>query len=531
MEHASWHFFIPLETALPVPDGYCSIKHSTGLVSVSGGTQYEPRPDAVFFKFSHETVLTSPFPGIEAVEKAVNKRKVRSANEIEEETRFPDQLVVSVVEIAISKKYVSMAERPDSQDDNISGAFDHALESLNIWLQALSMVAGKPIPSVRREALPPVSLVCSGLFEPWELNGDSLPRVSPERVFMLNHNIPDIGSAPEPAERLDGWMDAALASVAIPGPFSVANRLKVEAEYFRISQGNYQVSVILYAASCESFLNELLLHLLWEDNNRPEDTLGYFVNTGRKGKNGKWRNRGITDVVINYLLPLLTSYSDGQDLPGPVVAWSEKIAKLRNSIVHGAHYPSVEEMSACVDAYSGLMDYICECIFVVRDRFKFTALSILGEKGLVDGGVWDEFSHLEKSLEDVYVRYRAFRRWSDHATNIHRGLVKIGETADAESGKLLLVEVEGYEERVYAVHSDGVFAAEVPLDLYVESAVYKRLKAFTEDEIKMDQTVKSSFELGGYELPSGAKWNLYAYDVIPGPPVMFDEFYKSDNDR
>lgn len=341
VNYASWHFFIPLETALPVDDGYQSVKHPSGWVRERNEDE-KPRPDGVFFKFHHEYIDTRPFPGLDASLRVLDKRSIGKREQNTEDMFLMPPLIVTVAEVVVSKEYRDpLASEGDV--DGMSDAFDFAIEQLNVWLKAISHVAGRPFPQVRRESLPPMLLTASGLYEPRDLDGRTPPRVKAESIFNLNTNIPVMGSPPLPAERLDGWMDAALASVSIPGPFSSSFGLRAEAEHYHQVLGNYQVAVILYAAACESMFSELLQHLLWEENTRPEDAARCFLKNPNQDKN-RPVPISITGLVRTKLLPKLLGTLIQRDLPPQVESWRDNIAELRNNVVHAAHYPSVEEV-------------------------------------------------------------------------------------------------------------------------------------------------------------------------------------------
>lgn len=523
VNYASWHFFIPLETALPVDDGYQSVKHPSGWVRERDEDE-KPRPDGVFFKFHHEYVETRPFPGLDASLRVLDRRSIDKMRQNDGDMFPVPPLVVTVAEVVVSKEYRDpLASEGDV--DGMSDAFDFAIEQLNIWIQAISRIAGRPFPQVRRESLPPQLLIASGLYEPWDLDGRTLPRVKSENLFNLNFNVPVMGSPPLPAERLDGWMDAALASVSVPGPFAASSSLQTEAEHYHQVLGNYQVAVILYAAACESMFSELLQHLLWEENTRPEDAARYFLRNPNQARN-RLVPKSITALVKTNVLPKLLGGSRKGDLPPEIESWIENISELRNHVVHAAYYPSVQEIKKCVSAYDELMQYIADRLFEARHGHEYTALSFLGEKGLAERGVWSEFQNLESHLSEVYERYGAFRRWSMHLDNFRSRSSLIGEPADSDSSKMYLIRHKSGDEYAYAVHAAGSVATKIPSDYYRRGSKYDQISEQRLEELPLDPAVVVSDDPGGFDLPAEATWDNFVYDVIPGPPTMFNQLMR-----
>lgn len=519
MKLPSWHFFIPLDSALPVEDNYISVKHPSGYVEKDGDIS-EPRPDGVFFIFHQELVEAHPFPRLDAAMKSLEKRRIGTSEG--GDIVNISHLAITVAEVVVSKYYKNGTEEKDTPD-HLSDAFDFALEQLNTWIKALALISDSSIPLVRRESLPSQLVVAAGAYAPWELEYTKIPRVRPDNILLLNWNMPTLGSFPEPIPDLDDWMGAALASVDVPGPLIASANIRKEADHYYHRVGNYQISAILYASSCESFFDELLQHLLWEEGLRPENSAPKFLSNGRGGK-GYAQPKSITSLVKKELLPKLVGNLLEGKVPEEIELWIEKISTLRNRVIHSSYQPTASEMKDCCSAYSTLMDFISDRLFAVREKYRYTALSFLGEKGLTRRGVWEEFRDMESNLPSVYKRYRAFRRWSDHVSAFREIPDIFGSLAKSDEARMFLVVRRSGDRRAFAVHSSGTVATELSIDSLQESEAYCRLSSHDVNKLNMDPTVLVSNDTSGFDIPEGTHWDLYSYDVVPGPQCMFENY-------
>lgn len=172
------------------------------------------------------------------------------------------------------------------------------------------------------------------------------------------------------------------------------------------------------------------------------------------------------------------------------------------------------------------MQYIVDSVFDDRHEHEYTALSFLGEKGLAERGVWTEFQHLEKQLSEVYERYRAFRRWSEHLDNFRSDRSLIGQPADSKNSQMYLIRYKSGEEYAYAVHTAGSVETRIPSDYYHGGGKYDQMREHRLEQFPLDPVVLISDDPGGFDLPAEATWDNFVYDVIPGAPTMFNQLMR-----
>lgn len=118
------------------------------------------------------------------------------------------------------------------------------------------------------------------------------------------------------------------------------------------------------------------------------------------------------------------------------------------------------------------------------------------------------------------VRYKAFQLWSEHVGTFRKQPLLLNSPVSADECKIYLVQL-GKNEEVFGVHSSSSAAIRIPIKEISSSQTYKQLRS--NPESGLDPRIIMSPEYGGFNVPNGANWYLYTYDVLPEPSFMFTD--------
>ena len=153
--------------------------------------------------------------------------------------------------------------------------------------------------------------------------------------------------------------------------------------------------MILVAAACEVLLDVLLLALLWESGQTPEEAASLFrlgESITRRIKTHYHRRIGGTWQL---------------DQPGPVRGWFERVADLRNRCLHTGLRPSRDDAIAAMDSGDALRLFIIERLKDSTNvkKFPLTANFFLDSKG--------DTSQYERIM-------REWTTWCDEVTRLRQ---------------------------------------------------------------------------------------------------------------
>ena len=507
----AWHFFIPLPDPIPQRDGRCYVRRPSGLFEGDNGPQFAP--DSVCI-ITHSVVEEAPSSvELKAVQSVVSNRcNVRTTEGEWTESTLRD---VTVAEIVVSKQLADDLVGPDALQDQITFAFELALNRLNQWLGAVSLAIGQPVTKVRREALPHQIPFGEGRFEPWELETRKPGRVQITGQFVINSNFPGGGQAIGHSSEFDHWIDAALLNLDVPGPFVRAQELRSQAEIYRKMTGDYKVAIILFATACESLVDDLLQHLYWEGNLSPHEAAENFIN--RRKKSNFVQPKSISSLVTNDLYQLLTGLSWQSQKNPAVERWLSQVVSVRNDIVHNAKEPGYIDMVACEEGLEFFHGFLADAVFRLREEYPLTALAYLGEGDLSRRGDWERFRAFEQSFDQVRDRLERFRRWSNHLAAIRRDPAIFGSRANAERGSAHVVFQDGVAGKTYVVHENETVCLELPVE---QAEKFEPFKKILDSPAPSDEFAVAKYhEKGGFQLPAGARWELYVYETIRPFPI------------
>lgn len=503
---ASWHFFLPLLDVLPLPHGKVTLKTPTGMIYNSLGEARE-LPDGVAIithqVFAQDTTGTFE----EAVSKSLTTR-ITSSQRVAAPSTVQVSKPVTVIEVVVSQRFSKTGDWQGRS--NREDAFGHAVAMANEWISALSLALQKPLAKVRVELLPSALPVGIGLFEPWEIHPGKLARLKIDDWMQLREARPVVSTYPPQPEELNLWIEAALINHAERGPFVRSSELLEEAIRQQKETGEYEIAMILYAASCESAIDELVQHLLWEQQRAPHEASEFFLRSRAKAnKGGTPVPESVVSLMKKKALCLLRgSTSVSTEEPKPLRQWIKFVVEPRNHVIHGGKRVTLEEIESCEWAFLEFQDWVKDEVFASRSRFPLTTIALLGEVQLVERGEWERFAPIEQSLSQLRTRLQTFRRWSEMVISLRSSPTLIGQLVEPEQSVLQVVVSEEGPKESFLVHAGGAVVSRLPPEITQE--IGRRVHFRPE--------AGSVIQLLDYELDflTGREvWETYRYEISP----------------
>lgn len=145
-------------------------------------------------------------------------------------------------------------------------------------------------------------------------------------------------------------------------------------------RGDTRAAAIFLGLACERLLDDLLSHLMWEDGDAPEEAPATFLD-----------QEGIANRVRRAFHPRLKGSGWTTESPGPVADWWNKVAKIRNQVVHGAYNPTDQEIEDGNDATQRLLRFIGDSLvdrINKEGKYRLTAVALLAEASLRRRHAW-----------------------------------------------------------------------------------------------------------------------------------------------
>ena len=154
------------------------------------------------------------------------------------------------------------------------------------------------------------------------------------------------------------------------GLFMSHNDLYRDALVAHYRSGNYRDAVLLYAISLESLIDELIMHLHWEEGLTPEASAAR-VN----------ERESIIKRVARELSRIGGQWSVAVD--GPIKEWHEKIVLPRNRVVHASYRPTLQEAHEAREAHDALLVLLCDQLAssAAVKKYPLTSILMVGEGG------------------------------------------------------------------------------------------------------------------------------------------------------
>lgn len=223
-----------------------------------------------------------------------------------------------------------------------------------------------------------------------------------------------IGALPRARARVDGQV------------FSAHLDLHREADAALRRHGDSRVAVLLAAVAAESLLDELLLHMKWEEGQTPEGAAQGWIE-------------GLTTRVKREYSRRLGGRWDLRS--GPVAHWSDHVAAVRHRVVHAAYVPDVDEAQRALRTVNDLVSYACDRLATQErlTRYPRTALTLAGESGLARrGALTRRLTELQQSRDEPPWG-ETFARWRAAHNRVRQDLLGGHRSPSTQAAYLLVV--------------------------------------------------------------------------------------------
>lgn len=412
-------FWIPLPEPLALPNGLTFEEGAdldTGTFLRRGGHSVESSIHVHQVEDVASETATLMQALLQVAKNAVDRspERVASAKRYPGVTDPPDEIRrrLTIVEMACMWPGGAGAESDDDEDD-VSEAFDRALQSVRRLQQAYATVLQRAVRLVSLNTLP--------LFVPMSVgtvfvDEARLPSLGELSLFMTN---PRALTREMPPEQLSGpHLEAVARILSLPGggtPFAGFADLRREAFVQRDFDGNTRLAALTVGVAGETLLTTLLLHLMWEDQ-RASAEAAQLLTT----------KPNLTSRLQSEYHSRLGGRWNGS---GPVVHYAQSVVNLRNRVAHTAHEPTRDEMHAAFDGLAALEHYIGDLLANEHNlnRYPRTAMAWMGEKGLSARGRWTRrmqqltSDSAEPNWTVTFARWRFFVDAALSAEPVHPG--------------------------------------------------------------------------------------------------------------
>lgn len=405
-------FFVLLPDAMPVPNGSTWTFLTDELEPLLDGMVFSPAPhlpptsvDGPACNFASIRFLQVDDPS--EAELVADHNVLRRAVERIVETAdhdSPDPLpppalnryrtVVEMVTFVARKADLTTT---DTKRDPLTRCLDVLLE----FHRAYRLIGKLPCEELTYARLHPMVLTTRRLLE------DRKP--TPDGVLVLNVRPGHVGALVEQIGMVDfDLVTAAYTRLRAGDPTMVAAERMTDARHSFFELGKNAEAVIQVATSCEVILDALIGMTLWERGTAPEEAADMFsgdlaarvkqVCSGLVG--GQWSLRA-----------------------GVSGDWYERVAGLRNRVVHAAYQPSDTEVRACLESAQALSNYINDRLFGRAHQYPTTAWVFLGRPGFDQRGGAPKRarSWLDAQTEDITRRIKDYSTWRETVgDSVHR---------------------------------------------------------------------------------------------------------------
>jgi hypothetical protein len=248
---------------------------------------------------------------------------------------------------------------------------------------------------------------------------------APVTLLATRPDVPHLQPEPFTDEEMR-FLHKALGRVA-GGAFSAHLDMHRETHVALDRQGDHRLAALLSGIAAESLLDELMLHLMWEEGLTPEQAA---------------RNWGEgLDFRVRTELPRRLGGSWDVTRRGPIGVWSQDVAALRHRVVHAAYIPSVEEAQGSFRGLNGLVTHLCDRLArpEVLKSYPRTAVVLAGEGGLHRRGAYKRrIRDLETDPNEVPWN-ETFYRWREAWRRTRQDLSTGARVPDQRNAWLLAI--------------------------------------------------------------------------------------------
>ncbi|MEV6984805.1 hypothetical protein AB0M95_26585 [Sphaerisporangium sp. NPDC051017] len=401
--HHVFYWFLPLPDYLAIPHAtVTSFTYAHNMIDAIERLHSEGRCGEdvqlsvdslhVSLRFWQERVQEYNPYDLDATFKVAKKAFPYDGNQTGDDTAGSLDRDVTVVEAA-----VIFEANLEPDEEALSDAFDKVIECIQRVQRAYNVITKEPVKIATRELLPFMVPMAHRLVnqadESWP-DGLSAYMVNMGSIFGMRRY-----------EDLDEEQLSAL-HIAIDrevSAFMAYADLRRQSGVALERLGDYRGAVLAAATAAEVLLDDLLMHLMWEEGMRPEDACGTFAN----------ERAGITRrVKVEYAGRIggLWSLKD----PGAISDWANKIASLRNRVIHGGHVPTLGEAREAEKCLNRLEEFIVNllCSPPLVAKYPRTATALAGKRiekqGLSTRRIRDLLENPEEpNWVETFARWRA----------------------------------------------------------------------------------------------------------------------------
>jgi hypothetical protein len=285
----------------------------------------------------------------------------------------------------------------DTKPDPLTRCLDKLLE----FHRAYRLIGKLPCEELTYARLHPMVLTTRRLPED--------PKPTPDGVLVLNVRPGNVGALVEQIGSVDFHMVTAVYTRLRAGdPTIVAAERMIDARHSFLDLGKNAEAIIQIATSCEVILDGLIGMTLWERGTAPEEAAETF-------------SRDLSARVKQVCSSLVGGRWDLR--AGIIGDWYERVAGLRNRVVHAAYQPSDTEVWASLGSADALSNYINDRLFGRAHQYPITAWVFLGRPGFDQRGGAPKRarSWLDEQTEDITVRIKDYSTWrATVGDSVHR---------------------------------------------------------------------------------------------------------------
>lgn len=371
LPHASLSacWWIPLPDPIGLKDGgefhFRVLKSQSELSKLHSDapSKLSPVKYDITFQIRQLDVPWEPSPG-ELAAFQLAKSGQEQSDERNSTTEAQNSGEKSMRRLSIIQASVLLVGQTEITTEELSDAFDAALTQLRKLQSSYSLVSQGPMIFATRETLP-ISIP----FETLQTSEDG----SIDRnlgIYLLHIHGAQQLVTPEALsdgeeEKLHLAIDRHYAA------FFSYHRLRHDAAVSLKRRGDYRASLLSVASACEVFLDDLLLHMMWEEGVRPE-VAGQTFADPRVGIMKRLKSQ-----YVGRLHGIWNPHHSG-----PTQLWRENVALVRNRVIHAGYEPGIEEAQKAYDTLIALERHGADLAAARSTKYPRTALAICGAEGL-----------------------------------------------------------------------------------------------------------------------------------------------------
>ncbi len=483
------HFYLPLLDPLKTPHLFqypiAYIRNPFEddrpcfLLPPDGGVEYASRHFLLFHQSESTPDLAPVVAAFDVM--AEEEARMRGTKSKGDATPTTWKVPLTIVEVIV-------ALDPHSEDP-LSDALDEAIESIRDFQLYYHLETKVLIRRLTRKALPQIIPVLRRPF------GD--PSVAEPTIMLVNEGGASSLAAAVPevsTERLNNLLQQTRHRPA--DIFKTFIVMRQEARLAFLG-GDYTAASLFCGISAEALLTELILMLLWEEDEPLDKVAGLF---------------GTRDNISNDLLNAVAQRLHGnwdRNGTGPIGQWQKEVADLRNRVAHLGTVPSEAEIQAAFDAVQLLERFVGDRLVERRNftRYSQTARNYLNGEGFARrnrASTWNKFAAAEIFPAHASLLFTLWKREVDRIRNEP-------PVADPKRAITILVAYPNGARRWYLVDEEVDLACEVE-----EPAVNPAIEATVQNAISSTKFEVVSIHLRSISarLPEVQSWRP-SYEYLP----------------